>query len=211
LVRGEFPASEGIDPVAARPALELYIAGTFGDFIRDPAKWHGAYGKTIPPPQRRAAERIVAAHPAPTADELAAAKTLLKPLIEGGDLGFKYFREAVNKMTFIMGGGVLVLTAMLSLVCAVVFRGGLLLRALGVAVVDRTGADASRLRMFGRACLAWSWLPVGAVAVTMLAPAISVNTAIWLVANILLGIVVWSAFARRSFPDRLAGTWLVPR
>ena len=83
---------------------------------------------------------------------------------------------------------------------------------LDIAVVTRDGSVASRARMLWRACLAWAWLPLTAIAVAMLAPVISMNTAAWLIANILLGIVAWSALTPgRSLPDRLAGTWLVPR
>ena len=86
------------------------------------------------------------------------------------------------------------------------------MRALGIAVVRRVGADASRGRMLWRACVAWSWLPLAAFATALLNSSGHSSTSILIVGLPLLGLLIWSAAVpRRSLPDRLAGTWLVPR
>ncbi len=86
------------------------------------------------------------------------------------------------------------------------------MRALGIAVVRRGGADDSRWRMLWRACVAWSWLPASVFATALLNGAGHSSTSILFVGLPLLGLVIWSAaMPHRSLPDRLAGTWLVPR
>ena len=97
-------------------------------------------------------------------------------------------------------------------IIAALFRGGLLMRALGIAVVRRDGADASRWRMLWRACVAWPWLSLATFATALLNGAGHSSTSILFVGLPLLGVLIWSAaMPARSLPDRLAGTWLVPR
>jgi hypothetical protein len=102
--------------------------------------------------------------------------------------------------------------AFLSVAAALICRGGLLMRALGIAVVKRDGSEASRGRMLWRACVAWSWLPLTGILVAVLVPVAGVNIAVAIAAILLASVVIWSgATPRRSLQDRLAGTWLVPR
>ena len=102
--------------------------------------------------------------------------------------------------------------ALLSVAAALLFRGGVLMRALGIAVVTRDGADASRLRMLWRACVAWSWLPLSVIVFSMLLPLIGFSASVAIAVPLIVGLVIWSAARRdRSLPDRIAGTWLVPR
>jgi hypothetical protein len=85
------------------------------------------------------------------------------------------------------------------------------LRIANVTFVRRDGAKASRLRLFWRALVAWS--PFGLAMVVF---------ALWHRTNPVfgatLGFATISALAllslalpRRGLPDRLAGTWPVPR
>ena len=102
--------------------------------------------------------------------------------------------------------------ALLSAGFALFFRGGLLLRALGVAAVTCDGSDASRWRMLWRACVAWSWLPLGLLLVALLAPTLQPIPAAAIAGLLAIGTVAASAaLPARSLQDRLAGTWLVPR
>ncbi len=98
------------------------------------------------------------------------------------------------------------------LLAALLFRGGALLRAFGVAIVRRDGKPASRLRVLWRNFLAflpfyvfprvawvfglharWEWLMIALLA-------------------LLAALAVFSALLPgRSLQDRLARTWLVPR
>lgn len=214
--RGE--VLRGVDPALGAQPLEIYIAGRFGHVVRDPGVWSspnltGVFWAR----ERQSAGEIIARHGHPSEEAMAAARAALGPVIAAdGELAVapvvKKTQKAQQLAKWPMALGGFVWAAFASVLCAVVFRGGLLMRALGIAVVSRDGADASRGRMLWRACIAWAWLPLGALLVTMLAPVSSVNSAVWLIASIVAGGTAWSVASRgRSLPDRLAGTWLVPR
>jgi hypothetical protein len=148
---------------------------------------------------------------------MAAALAVLKPAIaEDGELAVARQVQQTQKvqqaMKWPMALGGFFWAAFASLAAALFFRGGVLMRALGIAVVTSDGSDASRGRMLWRACIAWSWLPLSALLITMLAPVAGVVAAVAVTTILVVGVVIWSAGTRgRSLQDRLAGTWLVPR
>ncbi len=99
-----------------------------------------------------------------------------------------------------------------ALAMALLFRGGLVLRAAGVAIVGSDGARASRLRVFWRSVVTWSPLLLGVLLVVPLVLLIGPfpSAVLWCVVH--LGLTIWSlAPKQRGLQDRLAGTWLVPR
>jgi len=99
-----------------------------------------------------------------------------------------------------------------ALVCALLFRGGLVLWALGVAIVRTDGVRASRLRVFWRSLVAWSPIVLAPVLMGMLTVLVGALWAGVLLGLLIIGLAVLSlALRQRSLQDRLAGTWLVPR
>ncbi len=124
-----------------------------------------------------------------------------------------------------------VLGAIPSLVTALLFRGGLILRTYGLAAVKKDGTKASRLRVFWRNLIAWfpallsgpllallmgvgggllEGTPLGRLPAGELICVLSA----WNFLSFMLTafLVVWSALLpERGLQDRLAGTWLVPR
>jgi hypothetical protein len=94
---------------------------------------------------------------------------------------------------------------------------------LGVAVITRDGAEASRRRALWRAFVSWSPLWLLAVGVAVSRPRItwldSLDDALaahWvamlLATGLLLACAVWAIVRpERGLQDRIAGTWLVPR
>jgi hypothetical protein len=231
---GKYPP--GVDPKIGVEPVDIYIAGRFGNFIRDPkARSSPFVAGIIAPPLRAEAESIVAAHPNPTSAEMDTARAALARALDSkGNLSITHRVEAARDdlgisrygMTVNIPGADLsswqicsmgavetfVCAALFSVAAALLFRGGLLLRALGITVVRRDGEDASRVRMFWRACVAWSWMPLGITSFSTLKPLTGESGAIAIVAPLVLGVIAWSA-ARpgRSLQDRLSGTWLVPR
>jgi hypothetical protein len=90
---------------------------------------------------------------------------------------------------------------------AALFRGGLVVQALGMALVTDAGHEVSRQRAFVRAVVAWSpWL-LFIVAVLM--------GSAWLGAAALICMIAGSALAAlnpaQGVQDRIVRTWLVPR
>ena len=159
---------------------------------------------------RRFAERSLVDHPQPSEQEIQEAETALKPYVrDTKPLGF--LQERWFPLVA-LGMALLVYVGLPALVCALLFRGGLVLWALGVAIVRADGVRASRLRVFWRALVAWSPVALAPVLTAVLAPVVGVFGSAALVTALVLSLAVLSLVHReRSLQDRLAGTWLVPR
>ena len=115
------------------------------------------------------------------------------------------------------------LVAGVGLLGAFVLRGGILMRALGIAVVTRTGQEVSRRRALGRALAAW--VPLIALVVFVIQTGVLFNrlspdrpsqlmvlSVVAPLATLFLGGAMWTALhPERGLQDRIASTWLVPR
>jgi len=189
----------------------IYIAGHYRNVITNDAAWASglalAYIKGEP---RRFAEQSVADNPAPTETEL-----------KDADAALEKFRpktspfEPMKQPWFpfaIVAGSLAIYVGLPALVAALVFRGGLVLLAARVTFVRGDGLRASRLRAFWRALVAWSPIAFGLVLVIALRGSMSLLAALSLGALLVCGLTILSvALPERSLPDRLAGTWPVPR
>jgi predicted anti-sigma-YlaC factor YlaD len=99
-----------------------------------------------------------------------------------------------------------------ALATALLFRGGLLLRLLGLAVVRRDGERASRLRVLWRGVIAWSPFFAVPFLAAALNPLVGAGWAAAVVIAFLTACVGYSlSLPGRSLQDRLAGTCLVNR
>jgi tRNA A-37 threonylcarbamoyl transferase component Bud32 len=121
--------------------------------------------------------------------------------------------SAVIRGAFTAGGIIaplafsLILTSSLAVWSAAWFRGGLMLRALDIAVVTGAGEEASRQRALLRAIVAWSpclfflfailfgWTVLGTAALVLMVG----------------GTVMAYLTPERGLQDRIVRTWLVPR
>src|SRR5208282_4270815 len=111
----------------------------------------------LTPKQRAAAEQIVAAHPVIGADEFAEAGAAVKsqfPMIPAAVQGPAIFEGMPWLLPVILYGSMLVYVIIPSLAGALLFRGGLAIHVLGIAVVGRDGRP-SRFRAVRRAVIAW--------------------------------------------------------
>lgn len=220
------PGLENIPVPVARAAMETYIAGTYGPIVRDPQQWDSPISRSIlPPPMRASVEKIVHGHPPPTAEDLQKAKAQLQPLLDTRvaertkELGLAG-KHQTDFVTASVLGVYLFVTAILSLFCAIAFRGGLVMRILGIAVVTNQGVDASRLHMLWRSLIAWSPILLLPVVNMFDAPLMqmagdqNVIRVIGLIAMVVLSLALGLAAIAtrgRGLHDRLARTWLVPR
>ncbi len=211
LEHGNSPlAGTGLNVPEARAALEIVIAGRYRHIVHDEKAWSSpACRMAINHDQRAVAERIVAAHPHVGEDELKTAEALVQPLIGAREEKLPEMGPMMNRVAARMIGWMLEAMAVLSLVCALVFRRGPLFGILGIAVVTKGGAEASRLRMLGRGVIAWSPALLCGVMVKHLPPA---GGGISSFMAFLLAALVIASLARRErgLQDLLAGTWLVP-
>lgn len=189
----------------------IYIAQHYRPAITNDASWSSPLALAlIKGEPRRFAERSVAENPAPAENEIADAEAALKDRLPPVD-SMNFMRQpwfplvmlTVTLATYV---------AAPALVAALAFRGGLVLLIAGVTFVRRDGAWASRLRVFWRAMVAWSPLLLGLLVVVMLRKTLG-QLGVALVASSLVGglTLLSLALPKRGLPDRLAGTWPVPR
>jgi uncharacterized RDD family membrane protein YckC len=221
----ELSAAPNADRVAERHALETYIAANYGPTIANELTWTiVASGKAMRD-YRPLAIRAMADHPSVTPEELTAAKATLAPFLaeeakvqEGSRRRARIAPFVVPTFLFVVGFAV---AAAFGVALAVVLRGGLLLRSFGMAVVARTGEQASRLRAGCRAAVAWA--PVALFVYAARAADITFKTAysvghpgmLALAAASFAVFLVGAGFGAvgvgRSIQDFVAGTRVVPR
>jgi hypothetical protein len=166
-------------PLVDDTAFAIYVASHQRAVITNAGSWSNYLALVLIPPgeNRIFAEQAVADHPQPTEKEIEAATALVRPFVPQANpmniLGQVWMLPLVAWMSLLM------YVALPALLAALLFRGGLLLRMLGLAVVRKDGARASRLRVFWRSLVAWSPLlaPVvfalaaSALAILAIAPA----------------------------------------
>ena len=196
-------------PATDGPLVEIYIASHFRGVITNPVSWESMWARAvIPADSRRFAVASLTAHPNPTEEEIRRADQKLQARLRSQSQKMARPKFAL----VIVWVGLLVYVALPALLAALIFRGGLILRAVGVAVVRDDGSIASRGRMFWRGLLAWSPFLLAPVLLALLSPLLGMVPARALLATMVFGLVAWSALLPdRSLPDRLARTWLVPR
>ena len=139
-------------------------------------------------------------------------------VVFGGQKGLASLESpaALWALALAVASGMFLVVAPFALLSALVWRGGVTLRAFGATLVNRHGEPASRLRALWRAIVTWSI----AVAMPFLFKSSGGMTNPTARALILPSLImalfvagaVWTALhPSRSIQDRLAGTWIVPR
>jgi hypothetical protein len=216
-----------------REAFEVYIVGNFRATITNQANWNWVIKYTMQKPERDALNRVVARHPVVTGEGLKRATEVVRerfPEIENSES-----RNAVQSLEIAtmtepaaIWGGVTLITAIFvvlpAMAAAFFFRGGLILRGVDLALVNNKGATPARFRILWRSVIAW--LPFWIALIGMLVLIRGANAyyakdeSVLLAANIAAvglwalaaGLMIFSTLLpARSWQDRLAGTWLVPK
>jgi len=207
-----------------RDALEIYIAGRFRARIADDAVWNNPVSVQRLKANRALAFDVVARHPTVDPAERAAAEASLGSFMAEQDNAIAGQRRVATKAR-VAATGVMVIMgwimgSVFGVILAFALRGGLFLRAFGLAVVGRNGARVSRLRAAFRAIVAWS--PAAAAAGLGLGYGVLLDAASWtahpvwtltavLAAGVFIGGGVFAMLRpTRSIQDYLAGTSIVP-
>ncbi|HRZ36008.1 MAG TPA: protein kinase [Candidatus Paceibacterota bacterium] len=191
--------------------IAIYIAEHFRSTITNTETWSSPFvASMISGENRQFAERSVLEHPRPTAQEVEEAGRALKPYVEASSSPGILQERWFPFMVFLVG--LCVYVGLPALLCALAFRGGLVLRALGVAIVRKDGAPASRLRVFWRGLVAWSPVLLAPLLFGMLKGPLGPVWAAVLPGLLAIGLTILSlADRQRNLQDRIAGAWLVPR
>ena len=218
------PREGDSDAARQRAALEVYIAGRFGPMMADDKTWQSPMMVVGPSgPLRPLAERALANHPHVSPDELAEATSALGPLLQAQERFAQSMRTGAPFLAAFTFLGTFGLVAGFGLLGALGLRGGILMRALGIAVVTRTGQEASRRRALARALAAW--VPLIALMFFVIQTGVLFNrlspdrpsqlmvlSVVAPLAMLFLGGAIWTALhPERGLQDRIASTWLVPR
>jgi hypothetical protein len=198
-----------------RRAFEIYIAGTFRETIEDKQSLNSPYGQTIPLRLRAKAQRIITDYAEPSEQELRDAAVIIEPIVDDFETSMQNMSQtlpplAAGLLQFVAFWVVFI--AAPSLIAAIAFRRGPVMRLYGVDYVIRNGRPASRLRMFWRSILFHSPLLLGPVLLAFIAPLVQdLTLSLLLVVCLVMAFVVFSLMLpKRGIADRLSGTNPVP-
>ncbi|MGO9109710.1 MAG: protein kinase domain-containing protein, partial [Thermoguttaceae bacterium] len=191
--------------------VAIFIASHYRATITNDVLWNSPIALSmIKSEQRQFAEQSVADHPASTKEEIADAEAAVNPQFH------PMVEFARPPLLFMVTVTLIAYVCLPALIAALLFRGGLVLRIAGITFVRRNGRQASRLRVFWRALVAWSPLCLGFIGCMFMLgkPDIAALNGLPFVLNLGLfcGLAVLSVvLPERGLPDRLAGTWPAPR
>jgi len=208
------------DVIARVKSLRAYARANYRDVWEDPAKMHSIYGMTLLSTHRTQLNTIFNA-PDPSPAEAEAAAADFEAIREHhGDLP-RLKNEVINAHNGIFWAAItwVYFIWLPSLVTALLFRGGLLLRLFGLTFVNSKGQRASGLRVSIR-MLATGLLPVCIAILVVIAAGWNSSeeqievTMRYVSASIVviacLAVMIYRSRGR-FFSDRCAGTFLVAR
>ena len=188
----------------------IYIAQHYRHVITNEDRWTDMYVMSMIRGKNRQFAEQSLTEPAATEKEITEAEATLgryRPSLDS----LSFIKQPwFVPMVFAVTLGLYV--GLPALVAALLFRGGLVLLASSVTFVRRDGAQASRLRVFWRELVAWSPLLVVPFVFGFLKLTAGGVVAGTVAALLICGLALISlSLPTRGIPDRLAGTWPVPR
>jgi eukaryotic-like serine/threonine-protein kinase len=210
-----------VDP-SVRQAMEIYVAGTHSERLRDRRFWNSpvmqqGIAKRLQPTAASVATR----HPSVSPEELARATMTIAPELER--LRTRQRGQNFSDLTPIVvtsvSAGLLLLILLLSVVSSLIVPGGLFTRMLGHAVVTRNGREIGRMLSLGRVlvasapAIAWLLYLASSPKVQGFVPTPPnplLGTMLTLAA-LGVGVIFTIARPERGPHDWLLGTWVVPR
>jgi eukaryotic-like serine/threonine-protein kinase len=203
-------AKDGHERATTDRQFAIYITSHYRDTITNETSWESPIALSfVRGDHRRFAEQSIAEHPAPTKKETAEADAALRPQLD--KMG-----DSTPHLVLTILGLLAIYVCIPAWIAALAFRDGLVLRMAGMTFVRWDGRRASRLRVLWRGLVAWCPLWLALLAMTWLMgmhrPAELSLLAAALVCGVVIGPAIISvALPERGLPDRLAGTWPVPR
>jgi eukaryotic-like serine/threonine-protein kinase len=205
------------DAEANLQAIETYLAGRYSGLIADEAYWNKLQTRILlTDPLWYKAEKLVGRTPTPTPEQTKESEAKLEeffgkpPDIAAREAAGRIFCPVVALIA--VYGAAVVFVIIPCLIGSLVFRGGALMKLLGIVLVTGRGPIASRGRVALRNMLAWLPFLTLPFTVSLLAPAIGLTASMLLLGSICGILAIASALLPgRGVADRLTGTWLVPR
>jgi len=212
----EVKSESGLDS-KTEDALDRYLAGNFGNLATDRAFWKRAEVQRAFWLQTGSQRDILRVandrHPSVSPEELRNAEETLRPKFDEW-ARFDRFIGPIAGVGFFLGA--LAVGAVASMVWSIVAGMPLGLRLFGLALVNRDGRQASRLRVLCRTFI--TALPLVGITVPWFTFALTGHMAVAAaVALLVLPLVIAVSFIHalcrptRSLADLIAGTTIVPR
>jgi hypothetical protein len=197
-------------------ALEIYVAGRFAPVIAHARGWNMTW-LAIPEKLHRNGQRILAATPAPSMEQFTQAKATVEPRLGQPSRTQAIVRDVMTHgappgLWFLIAQLLSILFVVIPcLVASLLFRGGVLVKSMGIAYVTRDGTPAMRRRLAMRSLIAWLPLLLALPGFRCLAPVLGDFNSLLIAAGIGLALALTSALLpQRSLQDRLTGLWPVP-
>jgi hypothetical protein len=205
------------DPPAYIAAREVYLAGRHGAALRDDTFWDSQLELFTGELRKRAAD-VASRHPSVSAADLEQAEIVIAPELEKirrRQDSALFYPQVASVMGMIIGAFI----AVWSLIWSMFLPGGLLLRASGLAAVNRHGRRIGRLRSAVRVLVTWSPAIVLGIGQHFYFEITGDNlfqiVPWWLAVGTLLPLILGAlgtvTHPERGLQDRLTGTWIVPR
>jgi hypothetical protein len=200
-----------------RPALATYCSATYGRTYTDDGYWRDWRGRQLTAALHPVATRVVADYPVVSAADAASAAIATRETLNEDEV--RQGSRSIVAILLALPSMVLLLCFVLSLLSTLIVRGGVVMRLLGIAVVDRQGLLVSRAMAAWRVLVAWSptvllWLYVGPQLIRGREPE-EAFIPVWLIilpiAATMAGAIWTVAHPSRGLHDRIVGTSVVPR
>ena len=196
---------------AEKDAIEVYVASRFRTMILDPTVWDSPSIQTVlTPDEQRLAEESLGKHPHVSSEEMNRAMAQIKPLIDELNRWHAPSPTLMLEAAAVLGGTAIVFIMLPAMAAAMLFRGGMLLHSMDLAIVDRKGSRASRLRIFARSFVTWSPLLLLELLLVERS-ALTFWVGLPLAALLVAGVIVPLFTPSRGLQERLTGTYLVPQ
>jgi hypothetical protein len=192
--------------------FSIYIASHYRELITNSNQWRSLYAfSMIKGPGRTFAEQSVVDFPNPSEQEVDDAVAEIEPILQKLAPTNAFAKDPwFPLMAF--GISLIIYVALPAMLAALLFRGGLILRALRIAVVRSDGRPASRLRLCWRGIVSWAPVLLWPVGFFLLKPTLGATGAAAVLMAFVASVVLCSILLPgRTLQDRLAGTFLVPR
>jgi hypothetical protein len=204
---------------ADRESIEIFIAEHLQDETREAA----AVARSFPVYTKAKgeyvfAERAIAKHPTRTPQQVKRAEQVVAKLQAENAKQVMALRALAPQLglALLMTTWTCAVIGVMALVGALATRSSFSMRAVGAALVNSRGEEASRLRALWRAVV--SWLPIAAGLLLLRAGPDTKDFTIAMALLQMLPLVLFAAGAAwairhpsRGLQDWLAGTWIVPR
>ncbi|MEM7395492.1 MAG: hypothetical protein AAF492_24435, partial [Verrucomicrobiota bacterium] len=138
--------------------FSIYIADRLRDSLAGPEQWNTLFARSLlKPAQIKFIQQSMNDHPSPSEEDVTQAHEAISPFLGGVDISMM----TTPWLPLIVTGSCLIFyVALPALIAALIFRGGLIMIALGVAVVRTDGLYPSHFRVLWRSFLSWSPLLV---------------------------------------------------